>query len=98
MPQYDNTNKGALWKKKAKSGLDYISGRVNVDGTEYNISVFTNDKQGNDARPDFNLVVDPVEGWSYNNNQNSDGGAQNNSGGNQNSSWNGDLSVEDLPF
>jgi len=45
MAQYDNTNKGALWKKTAKSGLEYISGKVNVEGTDYNISMFTNDKQ-----------------------------------------------------
>ena len=97
MAQYDNTNKWALWKKKAKSGLDYISGKLNVDGTEYNISVFTNDKQWNDARPDFNIVVDPVEWWSYHNNQNNQNNSWNNNS-NWNQSQNGDLSVEDLPF
>jgi uncharacterized protein (DUF736 family) len=71
MAQYDNTNKGALWKKTAKSGLEYISGRLNVDGTDYNISVFNNDKQGNEARPDFNIVVEAADAPnSYNANNN----------------------------
>jgi uncharacterized protein (DUF736 family) len=68
MAQYDNTNKGALWKKTAKSGLEYISGRLNVDGKDYNISVFNNDKQGNEARPDFNIVIEDANNPSYGNN------------------------------
>ncbi len=93
MAQYDNTNKGALWKKTAKSGLEYISGKVNVEGTDYNISMFTNDKQGNEARPDFNIVMEPTDGPnSYNANNNAP--AQNdNSGGGKD-----ELSIEDLPF
>lgn len=93
MAQYDNTNKGALWKKTAKSGLEYISGRLNVEGTDYNISVFNNDKQGNEARPDFNIVVEPADGPnSYNSNNNTP--AQDNNAG----AWNDELSIEDLPF
>ncbi len=94
MAQYDNTNKGALWKKTAKSGLEYISGRLNVDGTDYNISVFNNDKQGNEARPDFNIVVEPVDGPnSYNANNNAPAAQQQNNG-----AANDELSIEDLPF
>lgn len=87
---YDNTNKGALWTKTAKSGLVYKSGRLNVEGKEYNISMFDNDKQGNDARPDFNIVIEPVDG--------NQGGnpATNNSGQIDNQA--GDISVEDIPF
>lgn len=94
MAQYDNTNKGALWKKTAKSGLEYISGRLNVDGTDYNISVFNNDKQGNEARPDFNIVVEAADGP---NSYNSGNTAWNNQAANNtDTGW--DLSIEDLPF
>lgn len=93
MAQYDNTNKGALWKKTAKSGLEYISGRLNVDGADYNISVFTNDKQGNEARPDFNIVVESADAANnYNNNQ-----APSTNKWSTNT-WGDDLSIEDLPF
>ena len=100
MAQYDNTNKGALWKKTAKSGLEYISGKVNVEGTDYNISMFTNDKQGNEARPDFNIVMEPTDGpnsyWANNGNNNQTNDSNANSG--KNSAANDDLSIEDLPF
>lgn len=92
MAQYDNTNKGALWKKTAKSGLEYISGRLNVEGTDYNISVFTNDKQGNEARPDFNIVVEAADG------PNSYNASNNNSSTANDNDWGSDLSIKDLPF
>ena len=40
MAEYDNTNKGALWNKTAKSWLSYISWNLNVDWVDYNISMF----------------------------------------------------------
>ena len=55
---YDNTNKGALWNKTAKSWLSYISWTVNVEWVEYNISMFNNDKKWNEARPDYNIVLE----------------------------------------
>lgn len=61
MADYDNTNTGAIWERVAKSGLLYKSGRLNVEGVEYNISMFDVDKWGNDKRPDFNIKIEPVE-------------------------------------
>ena len=82
-------------EKKAKSGLDYISGRLNVEWKEYNVSMFNNDKQGNDARPDFNIVIEPSEGQA---NQNSNNSTETPAPkDNQDySEW--EVSVEDLPF
>lgn len=89
---YDNTNKGAIWNRTAKSGLQYQSGRLNVDGKEFNISLFKNNKDGNEARPDFNIVVEPVEGGNFSNN--SSAPATNNTP----APANDNISVEDIPF
>lgn len=92
---YDNTNKWAIWIKKAKSGLMYKSWRLNVEWVEYNITMFDNDKQWNENRPDFNVVIEPAD-WSQNNNQNN----WNQKASNQNENadnWN-EISVEDIPF
>ena len=81
---YDNTNKWALWTKTAKSGLVYKSGKINVEWKEYNISMFDNDKQWNESRPDFNIILEPVENQGQ-----TPAPAQNESS---------NVSVEDLPF
>jgi len=87
---YDNTNKWAIWIKTAKSGLVYKSGRINVEGKEYNISMFDNDKWENANRPDFNVVLEPVE-WG---NTGSAPTPQDTS----DHEVSEDISVEDIPF
>jgi len=87
---YDNTNKGAIWIRTAKSGLVYKSGTLNVEGKEYRITMFDNKKDGNEARPDFNVIVEPMDEQASGNN-----GGQNQNSGSQQSD---DLSIEDLPF
>ena len=47
---YDNKNTVALWKKQSKAGLYYYSGYLNIDGTDYEITLFDNDK-GNEKAP-----------------------------------------------
>lgn len=93
---YDNTNKGAIWNRTAKSWLQYQSGRLNVEGKEYNISLFKNNKDGNDARPDFNIVLEPVDGSQFANNSNNSQSQQ--PAVSNESSINDDISVEDIPF
>lgn len=87
---YDNTNKWAIWIKTAKSGLVYKSWILNVEGKDYNISIFDNDKSWNPNRPDFNVIIEPVKTNNVNQNTN------NNSSGTGSFEW--EISIEDIPF
>lgn len=46
-----------LWKKEAKSGTKYCSGKLKIGDREYYVTLFNNDKKGNEKAPDFNLIV-----------------------------------------
>ena len=46
-----------LWKKEAKSGTKYCSGKLKIGEKEYQVTLFNNDKRGNKKAPDFNLIV-----------------------------------------
>ena len=66
MPEYDNTNKGALFgntrKREGKKDPD-LQGKLNIKGTEFWISgwFFTYEKDG-ETRKAINLAIgDPVE-------------------------------------
>ena len=58
-----NTNKnqnelGALWKKKSKTGLSFLSGYINDhDGQRIDVVVFANSKKTNEKAPDYRLYV-----------------------------------------
>ena len=58
-----NTNKnqnelGALWKKKSKTGLSFLSGYINDhDGQRIDVVVFANSKKSNEKAPDYRLYV-----------------------------------------
>lgn len=63
-----NTNKnqnelGALWKKKSKTGLSFLSGYINDhDGQRIDVVVFANSKKTNEKAPDYRLYVSkPLE-------------------------------------
>jgi uncharacterized protein (DUF736 family) len=63
-----NTNKnqnelGALWKKKSKTGMSFLSGYINDhDGQRIDIVVFSNSKKTNEKAPDYRLYVSkPLE-------------------------------------
>jgi len=63
-----NTNKnqnelGALWKKKSKAGLSFLSGYItDHDGQRTDVVVFANDKKSNERAPDYRLYVSkPLE-------------------------------------
>ena len=57
-----NTNKnqelGALWKKKSKAGMSFLSGYINDhDGQRIEVVVFANSKKTNEKAPDYRLYV-----------------------------------------
>lgn len=63
-----NTNKnqnelGALWKKKSKTGMSFLSGYINDhDGQRIDVVVFANSKKTNEKAPDYRLYVSkPLE-------------------------------------
>lgn len=56
-PTFQNTKKpvsakAAIWKKLTKEGAEYLSIKVTIDGEEYNISAFANEKKSENS-PDF---------------------------------------------
>jgi len=57
---------GALWKKKSKSGMSFLSGYVKVDDLglekEIKVVVFANSKKSNEKAPDYRIYVSkPLE-------------------------------------
>jgi len=63
-----NTNKnqnelGALWKKKSKTGMSFLSGYINDhDGQRIDVVVFANSKKTNEKAPDYRLYISkPLE-------------------------------------
>ncbi len=62
MPQYDNTNRGVLFinnnKKSDKSPT--VMGKIDIEGTEYYLSGWTNYKRG-DGEKYLSLSVTPIE-------------------------------------
>lgn len=46
-----------IWKKVAKSGVKYCTGKIKIGAVEYQVRLFNNDKKGNDKVPDFNLII-----------------------------------------
>jgi hypothetical protein len=89
MAQYDNTNRGALFKNDRKENDSHpdLSGQINIDGKEYWLSGWT---KRNDDRSFkvLSLSVKPKE-------QRSQGGTQQRS---QNSPPADDFQDDDIPF
>jgi len=58
--QNTNQNKelGALWKKKSKAGMSFLSGYINDhDGQRIDVVVFANGKKTNEKAPDYRMYV-----------------------------------------
>lgn len=60
---------GALWKKKSKTGMSFLSGYVKVDDLglekEIKVVVFANNKKSNEKAPDYRIYVSkPLESES----------------------------------
>lgn len=50
-----------IWKKEAKSGIKYCTGKIKIGNEEYQVRLFNNDKKGNEKAPDFNLILKTEE-------------------------------------
>ena len=62
MEEYDNELKGGFWTKTAASGLQYWSGSITVEGKEYWMNLFRNErKEKGDNKPVMNLQLKPKE-------------------------------------
>lgn len=62
--KYDNTNRGAVWdntnnKRPDRKDPD-MSGKINVEGKDYQISMWVNEKPG-DNQPKFDISVKPAQ-------------------------------------
>ena len=47
---------GALWRKRSKSGIDYMSGVLHDLSGDINIAIFINDKKDKPNQPDYRIV------------------------------------------
>ena len=49
---------GALWKKKSKTGMSFLSGYISDhDGSRTDIVIFANDKKTNEKAPDYRVYI-----------------------------------------
>lgn len=56
--QNKNQELGALWKKKSKAGMSFLSGYINDhDGQRIEVVVFANSKKTNEKAPDYRMYV-----------------------------------------
>lgn len=46
-----------LWKKKSQKGTTYCTGKFKIADKEYYLTLFNNDKKGNEKAPDFQLII-----------------------------------------
>ena len=49
--------KTGIWKKTSKKGNTYCSGKFKLNGKDYYLTLFNNDKKGNEKAPDFQLFI-----------------------------------------
>ncbi len=49
--------RAGLWKKTSDKGTKYCSGKIKIGANEYYITLFNNDKKGNEKAPDFNIIM-----------------------------------------
>ena len=47
---------GALWLKKSKGGLSYMSGVIEINNEKIRIAVFKNNEKTTDKYPDYNII------------------------------------------
>lgn len=59
--QKSNDELGALWKKKSKNGMAFLSGYVKVDELgvekEVKVVVFANNNKSNEKAPDYRIYI-----------------------------------------
>lgn len=54
-------NRTGLWKKSSKSGNDFLGGNLKIDGKEYSIRVFKNERKEKPSQPDYTMFYDLKE-------------------------------------
>jgi len=48
---------GAFWKKVAKSGNEYYSGHITIQGEKIYLAMFPNKNKKTDKHPDFDIKI-----------------------------------------
>jgi len=79
--QNKNTELGALWKKKSKSGMSFLSGYVKVDDLglekEIKVVVFANNNKSKENAPDYRIYVSkPLDSGSSHSGSSHSGSSQ----------------------
>ena len=65
--QYDNDGRGGIWKRTAKSGMEYMSGYIEHNGEKINFCIFDKKERTNDNQPHFDVVRnEPKDGQNAN--------------------------------
>ena len=68
MTDYDETNRGAIWKNDRKDTDKHpdFKGHLNVNGVEYWVSAWKRDPSGNPKAPALRFSIQPKEGSQKN--------------------------------
>ena len=45
----------AIWKRETKNGAEYLSGIVKINGQEFKLVAFQNEKEPGSKKPDFSF-------------------------------------------
>ncbi|MCK5445675.1 MAG: hypothetical protein KAI73_08630 [Rhodospirillaceae bacterium] len=66
MTEYDNTNKGQIWKNDKKDTPNHpdFKGSIDVEGVEYWLSGWLRDKDGNPKAPAMRFSIQKKEAQS----------------------------------
>ena len=56
----DDKIRTGLWKKDGPNG-SYYGGKVEIDGVQYWVNLYKNERKESDKHPDLNLQLKPVE-------------------------------------
>lgn len=55
-----------LWNKISKNGKTYASGKIEIEGKLYKITLFTNENKKTEKSPDFSLILDEMNNYTKN--------------------------------
>lgn len=54
-------NRTGLWSKESKSGNKFLSGNLKIEGKEYSIRIFKNERKEKSNQPDYTMFYDLKE-------------------------------------
>ena len=54
-------NRTGLWIRESKSGNKFMSGNLKIEGKEYSIRIFKNDRKETNKQPDYTMFYDLKE-------------------------------------